>query len=164
MGLLGLGTVFWALTDTMNPDAATLSKRRDWNEFDLKGIQPGKSKVFAFAEGDRRWPILVLRRTPDDIKRLRAEDWHGLRDPQSDGARVHEGHDEWLVISGVCGYEGCVLIDDHYQQSYGPGWACPCCGSRYDRSGRVRMGPPQKNLGVPQYVFLSNTRIRIDML
>lgn len=160
MGLIGAGGIFWALTDTMNPDAETLAKRRDLDEIDLSHIQPGQGKIVAW----RRIPLIVYHRNPYQFEQIRAEDWRKLRYPQSDESRVISGHDDWLVVKAVCTFEPCVLITDPYKHSYGQWWECPCCGSRYDGSGRIRVGPGKSNLLVPDYVFLSDNRIRINKI
>ena len=81
-----------------------------------------------------------------------------LIDPQPDSARVKEGHAKWLVVYGNCTHLGCVPIGHQGQYE---GWSCPCHGSLYDTSGRVRRGPAPTNLPVPPYAFLNDTKIRI---
>ena len=84
-----------------------------------------------------------------------------LRDPQPDAERVQKP--EWLIMVGVCTHLGCVPLGQKAGDPHGDfgGWFCPCHGSHYDTSGRVRKGPAPKNLAVPQYTFLSDTQIRI---
>ena len=41
------------------------------------------------------------------------------------------------------------------------GWFCPCHGSHYDTSGRIRKGPAPLNLEIPPYEFVSDDIIRI---
>ena len=79
-------------------------------------------------------------------------------DPASEETRVQEGHDQWLVVIGICTHLGCIPLDKE-----GPfgGWKCPCHGSIYDPLGRVRHGPAPANLVIPPYAFLSDTKIRI---
>jgi ubiquinol-cytochrome c reductase iron-sulfur subunit len=81
-----------------------------------------------------------------------------LPDPQPDQARVKEGRDQWLVLVGVCTHLGCIPLG--HQGDYN-GWFCPCHGSVYDTSGRIRSGPAPTNLEVPPYEFVSDTSIRI---
>ena len=81
-----------------------------------------------------------------------------LKDPATDQSRVKEGHDQWLVVIGICTHLGCIPIDK--EGPYG-GWKCPCHGSQYDALGRVRRGPAPANLPIPPYAFLSDTKIRI---
>ena len=92
---------------------------------------------------------------------MRAEDWQKLRDPQPDTARVIR--DEWLVLIGVCTHLGCIPLGNKTGDLKGDfgGFFCPCHGSHYDGSGRIRKGPAPANLKVPEYTFLSDTRIRI---
>ena len=79
-----------------------------------------------------------------------------LPDPESDAARVQ--NPEWLVMIGVCTHLGCVPLGE--QGEYG-GWFCPCHGSHYDTSGRIRKGPAPTNLEVPQYAFVDDNKILI---
>ena len=90
-------------------------------------------------------------------------DVDALRDPQSDDVRVKEGKSEWLVLVGVCTHLGCVPQGTKVGQNKGDygGWYCPCHGSHYDTSGRIRKGPAPKNLEVPDYAFLDDTIVRI---
>jgi ubiquinol-cytochrome c reductase iron-sulfur subunit len=81
-----------------------------------------------------------------------------LRDPQSDESRVKTGHDNWLVVIGICTHLGCIPIA--YEGNY-DGFFCPCHGSQYDSSGRIRQGPAPLNLPVPPYQFVSDTKIQI---
>ena len=81
-----------------------------------------------------------------------------LPDPQSDQSRVKEGHDQWLVVVGICTHLGCIPLA--HQGEY-EGFFCPCHGSQYDTSGRIRRGPAPNQLAVPPYEFVSDTKIRI---
>jgi ubiquinol-cytochrome c reductase iron-sulfur subunit len=81
-----------------------------------------------------------------------------LRDPQPDTARVKAGKSQWLVVYGSCTHLGCVPLG---QQGEYKGWFCPCHGSVFDTSGRIRGGPAPINLPVPPYAFTSDTAIRI---
>jgi ubiquinol-cytochrome c reductase iron-sulfur subunit len=76
---------------------------------------------------------------------------------------VKEGHDQWLVLIGVCTHLGCVPLGQRSGDPKGDydGWFCPCHGSHYDTSGRIRRGPAPLNLVVPPYEFLSDTSVRI---
>lgn len=156
MGVLGVGAGSWVLVDSLNPAADTLAKTKI---IDLVSIKPGQ-RAFEVSHGQL---LFIYRRTQEDIQQLRAEDWRKLRYPESDESRVKDGHDEWLVVFGFCTRVGCVLLGNREDQprGYWGGWMCPCCGSRYDKSGRVRQGPAPKNLIVPNYEFVTDTRIRI---
>jgi ubiquinol-cytochrome c reductase iron-sulfur subunit len=81
-----------------------------------------------------------------------------LPDPQKDEDRVKEGKAEWLVMLGVCTHLGCVPLKDKGDFN---GWFCPCHGSHYDISGRVRKGPAPKNMEIPKYEFVNNNTIKI---
>ena len=81
-----------------------------------------------------------------------------LPDPQTDQARTKEGHEQWLVVVGICTHLGCIPIA--HEGSY-DGFFCPCHGSQYDSSGRIRQGPAPSNLPIPPYAFVSDTKIKI---
>ena len=157
MAAVGAGTAGWKLVDTMNPAADTLALAS--SEVDISKVQPGQT-IMAVWRGK---PIFIHRRPPDEISEIRAEDWHGLRDPQDDASRVQAGHDEWLVLVGVCTHLGCIPMGSKMGQPKGDfgGWFCPCHGSHYDRSGRIRKGPAPHNLAVPPYTFVTDTLLRI---
>ncbi|KAF8624803.1 hypothetical protein AX15_005692 [Amanita polypyramis BW_CC] len=113
-------------------------------EVDLSSIPEGKNVIIKW----RGKPVFIRHRTSDEIQEARTTDWKGLRDPQSDDARVKKP--EWLVMLGVCTHLGCVPIGE--AGDFG-GWFCPCHGSHYDISGRIRKGPAPLNLEVPSYEF-----------
>jgi ubiquinol-cytochrome c reductase iron-sulfur subunit len=102
--------------------------------------------------------VFISHRTKKEIDQARATPLAQLPDPQPDQSRVKEGHDQWLVLIGVCTHLGCVPLG--HQGDY-DGWFCPCHGSHYDTSGRIRKGPAPLNLEVPPYAFLSDTSVRI---
>ncbi len=103
-------------------------------------------------------PVFIKRRTEIEIKEARDVQMSDLKDPEEDKNRVLEGKDEWLVTVGVCTHLGCVPISNKGDYN---GWFCPCHGSHYDTSGRIRKGPAPKNLAVPAYKFISDTVILI---
>jgi ubiquinol-cytochrome c reductase iron-sulfur subunit len=84
--------------------------------------------------------------------------WPLISQMNPDAARVKQGHDQWLVLIGICTHLGCIPLA--HQGNY-DGWFCPCHGSQYDTSGRIRQGPAPANLVVPPYAFVSDTKIRI---
>jgi ubiquinol-cytochrome c reductase iron-sulfur subunit len=148
----GLATV-WPLVSQMNPDASTIAAGAPI-EVDLTPIATGQDiKVFW-----RGKPIYIMNRTKKQIDEARAVPVAELRDPQTDQSRVKEGHDQWLVVIGICTHLGCIPIahDGNYD-----GFFCPCHGSQYDSSGRIRQGPAPLNLPVPPYQFVSDTKIQI---
>lgn len=113
-------------------------------EVDLTSIPAGKNVVLKW----RGKPLFVMHRTPDMIAQCNTVDVGTLRDPQKDEDRVK--NPQWLVVLGVCTHLGCVPIAG--QGDYG-GYYCPCHGSHYDASGRIRKGPAPLNLEVPEYEF-----------
>ncbi|KAI9667592.1 MAG: hsp70 nucleotide exchange factor fes1 [Bathelium mastoideum] len=113
-------------------------------EVDLSTIPEGKNVIIKW----RGKPVFIRHRTSDEIKDAEDAKWEALRDPQPDSDRVKKP--EWLIMLGVCTHLGCVPIGE--AGDFG-GWFCPCHGSHYDISGRVRKGPAPLNLEVPQYDF-----------
>jgi ubiquinol-cytochrome c reductase iron-sulfur subunit len=137
----------------MNPDASTVAAGAPI-EVDLGPIADGQIvKVFW-----RSKPIFIFHRTKKEIAEAQKVEVASLPDPEPDSARVKNGHDQWLVLIGICTHLGCIPLA--HQGEY-EGWFCPCHGSQYDTSGRIRKGPAPKNLPVPPYAFLSDTKIRI---
>lgn len=150
---VGAAAVAVPLIAQMNPDASTVAAGAPI-EVDLSPIAEGQDiKVFW-----RGKPIYISHRTKKQIDDARAVATSSLPDPQSDQARVKEGHDQWLVVIGICTHLGCIPIA--HEGSYN-GFFCPCHGSVYDTSGRIRSGPAPTNLPVPPYTFVSDTKIKI---
>jgi ubiquinol-cytochrome c reductase iron-sulfur subunit len=106
----------------------------------------------------RSKPIFIGHRSKKEIEEAQKVDVATLPDPQPDSARVKQGHDQWLVLIGICTHLGCIPLA--HQGEY-DGFFCPCHGSQYDSSGRIRRGPAPANLAVPPYEFVSDTKIRI---
>ena len=150
-GVGGLAAV-WPLIDQMNPARDVLALARV--EVDLAPIAEGQSITVMW----RGKPLFVRRRTAAEIESARAAALSELKDPQADSERVKDGRAEWLVLVGVCTHLGCVPLGA--AGDYG-GWFCPCHGSHYDTSGRIRKGPAPTNLPVPEYVFLDDSRIAV---
>ncbi|KAK8849546.1 ubiquinol-cytochrome c reductase, iron-sulfur subunit [Kwoniella newhampshirensis] len=113
-------------------------------EVEMGAIPEGKNLIVKW----RGKPVFIRHRTPDEIEEANSVDVKSLRDPQADGDRVQRP--EWLVMLGVCTHLGCVPIGE--AGDYG-GWFCPCHGSHYDISGRIRRGPAPLNLEIPEYAF-----------
>jgi len=147
-----VAAIAWPLVDQMNPSADVKA---------LSTIEYDFSKVALGQEVTIKWqgkPVFVRHRTPKEIAEAVADDHADLRDPQTDAERHKPGKAEWLILVGVCTHLGCVPLFG--QGDYG-GWFCPCHGSVYDTSGRIRKGPAPKNLAVPDYAFLSDTKVKI---
>jgi ubiquinol-cytochrome c reductase iron-sulfur subunit len=153
VGAVGLAATAIPLISEMNPDASTIAAGAPI-EVDLGPIAEGQViKVFW-----RSKPIFISHRTKKEIEEAQSVNVSSLPDPQPDSARVKPGHDQWLVVIGICTHLGCIPLA--HQGNY-DGWFCPCHGSQYDTSGRIRQGPAPANLYLPPYQFLSDTKIRI---
>ncbi len=150
VGAVGVVSAAWPLVDQMNPSADVLALASV--EVDLSTIPEGQTVKILW----RGKPIFIRHRTADEIERAVADDTADLKDPQDDEARAEKP--EWLIMVGVCTHLGCVPLD---QRGDFGGWFCPCHGSHYDISGRIRKGPAPKNLEVPQYAFLDDTTVKI---
>ena len=150
---VGAGAMLaWPLINSMNPAADTLALASI--EFDMSKVQEGQQVVIKW-QGK---PVFVRYRTPKEIQEAVTAPMSALKDPQADGDRVKAGHTQYLVLLGNCTHLGC--IPTFGAGDFG-GWFCPCHGSHYDTSGRIRKGPAPKNLVVPEYDYLSDTRIKI---
>lgn len=157
VGAVGTAAVVWPFIDSMNPSADVLAQST--TDVDLSQIQPGQA-ITVMWQGK---PVFIRNRTPEEINAAEQTPLSELIDPQSDQARVKTGKAQWLVVVGICTHLGCVPNGQKPSQDRGKygGWLCPCHGSLYDTSGRVRRGPAPTNLVVPPYTFLSETSIRI---
>jgi ubiquinol-cytochrome c reductase iron-sulfur subunit len=155
MAAVGAGAFAWPLIDSMSPAADTLALST--TEVDLTPIQPGQAITVMW----RGKPVFVRRRTPEEIAKAVADDAATMVDKQADKDRVQKP--EWLILVGVCTHLGCVPVGQKPVENRGDfgGWFCPCHGSHYDTSGRIRKGPAPKNLEVPKYTFVSDTLVRI---
>jgi ubiquinol-cytochrome c reductase iron-sulfur subunit len=150
---VGAAATVWPLVAQMNPDASTIAAGAPI-EVDLTPIAEGQDiKVFW-----RGKPIYISHRTKKQIEAAQNVQLSSLPDPQPDSARVKAGHDQWLVVIGICTHLGCIPIA--HEGAY-DGFFCPCHGSVYDTSGRIRQGPAPTNLPVPPYTFVSDTKIQI---
>ncbi len=154
---IGVGAIAWPLIDSMNPSADVLALSS--TEVDLKPIAAGQAITVVW----RGKPVFVRNRTPAEIKAAQDVTANQMIDPQADNLRVKAGHDQWLVVVGICTHLGCVPIGNKASEQRGDfgGWFCPCHGSQYDTSGRVRHGPAPTNLPVPPYAFDGDTKIKI---
>jgi ubiquinol-cytochrome c reductase iron-sulfur subunit len=152
---VGVGVVTWPFIASMNParDVLALSS----TEVDLEPVAVGQAITVVW----RGKPVFVKHRTAQEIQQARATPMSELKDPQADQQRVVR--DPWLVVVGICTHLGCVPLGQKPTDPHGNynGWFCPCHGSHYDTSGRIRLGPAPANLAVPGYSFTSPTQIRI---
>ena len=152
---VGAASVAWPLVNSMNPAADTVALST--TEIDISSIQVGQA-ITVFWQGK---PVFVRRRTPKEIAEAAKVETADLPDGQADKDRVQK--DEWLVVVGICTHLGCVPVGQKTSEARGEygGWFCPCHGSHYDTSGRIRKGPAPKNLAVPPYEFVNDTTLKI---
>ena len=149
-GAVGVGAAIWPLVDQMNPDSSV--KALATTEVDLSQIEPGKSITVLW----RGKPVFIKRRTPEEIADARKVNLSELKHPEKDEDRAKNS--EWLVMLGICTHLGCVPLADKGEYN---GWFCPCHGSHYDTSGRIRKGPAPVNMEIPKYEFVNNNTIKI---
>ena len=150
IGAVGVGATVWPLIDQMNPDASV--KALASTEVDVSTVEPGQSITVLW----RGKPVFIKRRTVEEIEKAREVDLKDLKHPEKDEDRAK--NPEWLVMLGVCTHLGCVPLGN--KGEYG-GWFCPCHGSHYDTSGRIRKGPAPTNMEVPKYEFVNSNTIKI---
>lgn len=155
VGAAGVAAALWPFIDSMNPAA------------DIRALSSTEVDLTPVAVGQRitvKWqgkPVFIDHRPEDEIKRARDDDNAELRDPQKDADRVKKA--EWLVVVGICTHLGCIPGGQKPTDPRGDwgGWFCPCHGSVYDTSGRIRKGPAPRNLAVPPYEFTADKMIKI---
>lgn len=149
VGVAGTAAAMWPFIHSWNPSADVLAQAT--TEVDVSSLKPGQMITVPW-QGK---PVFVLHRTPEMIASAKKGDSEKLPDPQKDGDRVQK--DQYLVLLAVCTHLGCV------PQPIGTGiyggFLCPCHGSHYDTSGRIRQGPAPVNLAVPPYNFKGETTI-----
>ena len=150
VGAVGIGAAIWPLIDQMNPDSSV--KALASTEVDVSLVEPGKSITVLW----RGKPVFIKRRTQEEIAEAREVKLDDLIDPEKDEDRAK--NPEWLVMLGVCTHLGCVPLADKGDYN---GWFCPCHGSHYDTSGRIRKGPAPQNMEIPKYEFVNNNIIKI---
>lgn len=166
---VGGAMALWPFIDQMNPDASTLALSSI--EVDLAPIEVGQAITVMW----RGKPVFVRHRTAEEIASAKAVKMDELPDrearnkdlppdaPATDANRTKAGKENWLVLVGVCTHLGCIPKGQRVGDLKGDfsGWFCPCHGSHYDTAGRIRKGPAPRNLDVPDYKFLSDTKIKI---
>ena len=157
IGAFGVAAVAWPFIDQMNPAADVLALAT--TEVDISKIEVGQSITVPW----RGHPVFIRRRTPEEIKAAEDVNLADLKDPQPDSDRVQKGKEQWLILVGVCTHLGCIPLGQKQGDPRGEfgGWFCPCHGSQYDTSGRIRKGPAPQNLAVPPYAFESDTVVLV---
>lgn len=157
---VGAAATIWPFIDQMNPDAGAVALASI--EVDLTPIKEGQAITVMW----RGKPIFIRNRTRDEINLANEVDLANLPDasaPVLDTSRTKEGKENWLVLVGICTHFGCIPKGQKMGDTKGEygGWFCPCHGSHYDTSGRIRKGPAPRNLDVPPYEFVSDTMIKL---
>lgn len=170
-GAVAAGAAIWPLIDSMNPSADVLSQSTI--AVDLTGVALGTRITVKWAGK----PVFIWRRSPETIAKARATPLDDLVDPIDytdenpnnsqdmpalDVNRAADEAGEWLIVIGICTHLGCVPVgqDGSSVGEFG-GWFCPCHGSHYDRSGRIRKGPAPRNLDIPPYSLGSDLMLTI---
>ncbi|MEE8295703.1 MAG: ubiquinol-cytochrome c reductase iron-sulfur subunit [Sphingomonadales bacterium] len=152
VGAVAAGAVVWPLVDQMNPSADILALST--TEVDLSQVEVGQSITVIW----RKQPVFIRHRTAAEIAEAEAVLLSDLKDPETDAQRVERP--EWLIMVGICTHLGCIPLGERGDFD---GWFCPCHGSHYDTSGRIRKGPAPKNLLVPDYVFDGDDKVLIGV-
>ncbi len=155
VGAVGAAIAAWPFIDQMNPAADTLALST--TEVSLEPIEEGQSITVVW----RGKPVFIRHRTAAEISDAEEVKPTDLIDPEIDADRVQKP--EWLIMVGVCTHLGCIPLGQKAGESKGDfgGWFCPCHGSHYDTSGRIRKGPAPTNLPVPEYIFLNDSTVKI---
>ncbi|MGQ0673749.1 MAG: ubiquinol-cytochrome c reductase iron-sulfur subunit [Hyphomicrobium sp.] len=168
---VGAAVALWPFIAQMNPDASAQALAS--TEVDLAPVKEGQAITVMW----RGKPVFIRNRSKQEISEAEAVKLADLTDrsarnlampesaPADDKNRVKAGHENWLVLVGVCTHLGCIpkgqtAAEASMRGDY-HGWFCPCHGSHYDTSGRIRKGPAPRNLDVPPYEFVSDTKIKI---
>lgn len=166
---VGGAIVLWPFIAQMNPDSSAQALASV--ELDLAPVKEGQA-ITAMWRGK---PIFIRNRTKAEIEQAKAVEISALVDPsarnmalpESDPAldtnRTKAGHENYLILIGICTHLGCIPKGQAIGDSRGDygGWFCPCHGSHYDTAGRIRKGPAPRNLEVPPYNFVGDTKIKI---
>src|SRR5262245_6261957 len=166
---VGAAIALWPFIHQMNPDASTQALASI--EVDLTPVKLGQAITVKW----RGKPVFIRNRTEEEVKAARAVKVAELKDPgarkdalpdrarATDENRTKTGKENWLILVGICTHLGCIPKGQSMGDAKGDygGWFCPCHGSHYDTAGRIRFGPAPRNLEVPPYEFLSDTKIKI---
>ena len=166
---VGAAMALWPFIQQMNPDASTQAAASI--EVDLSPVKEGQAITVLW----RGKPVFVRHRTKEEITKATEVKVADLVDPNArndalpertpatDLNRTKKGKENWLVLVGICTHLGCIPKGQSIADARGDfgGWFCPCHGSHYDTSGRIRRGPAPRNLEVPSYEFVSDTKVKI---
>jgi ubiquinol-cytochrome c reductase iron-sulfur subunit len=166
---VGAAAALWPLIDQMNPDASALSLSSV--EVDLAPVKEGQAMTIMW----RGKPIFIRNRNAEEVKSAVDTKLDDLKDPVArvlgapdslsaeDKNRTKPGKENWLIAIGICTHLGCIPKGQRAGDERGEygGWFCPCHGSVYDTSGRIRKGPAPRNLDIPPYQFVTDTKIKI---
>jgi ubiquinol-cytochrome c reductase iron-sulfur subunit len=166
---VGAAAAMWPFIAQMNPDAGAQALASV--EVDLAPVKEGQAITVMW----RGKPIFIRNRTKAEIEEAKKVALKDLPDdsarnlalpeatPADDVNRTKKGKEPWLVLIGICTHLGCIPKGQAMADTKGDfgGWFCPCHGSHYDTSGRIRKGPAPRNLDVPPYEFVSDTKIKI---
>ncbi len=155
IGAIGSATFMWPFIKSMNPAEDTLALGT--TEVDISNIDEGQSITVTW----RGKPVFIRKRSKEDIAEAKNVKLSNLPDPEKDSDRVKK--EDWLILVGVCTHLGCVPSGQKVSDKKGDfnGWYCPCHGSHYDTSGRIRKGPAPDNMEVPPYKFLNDNTVLI---
>lgn len=152
IGCVGAAVSVVPFVNSLSPSAEVLAVGS--TEVDLSKIKEGDTATVMW----RGSPVFIKHRTKKQIEEARDINLSDLKDPQSDEERVKKGEEQWLICVAVCTHLGCV---PQINKGDYDGWLCPCHGSHYDSSGRIRKGPAPQNLPIPPYEFISDTKVKI---
>jgi len=166
---VGAALALWPFIHQMNPDASTQALAS--TEVDLSPVKEGQAITVVW----RGKPVFIRNRTPEEIKKAVEVKVSDLSDgsarnddlperaPATDANRTKKGHENWIILVGICTHLGCIPKGQGLNDARGDfgGWFCPCHGSHYDTAGRIRKGPAPRNLEVPVYSFLTDTKLKI---
>jgi len=155
VGVVGVALAAWPFIDSMNPAKDTLALAT--TGVDISAVEDGQRITVVW----RGKPVFIDHRTAAQIESAESVPMDDLPDPEPDSERVQKP--DWLVVVGVCTHLGCIPLGQKVGDPRGDygGWFCPCHGSHYDTSGRIRKGPAPANLAVPPYDFVDDSTISI---
>jgi ubiquinol-cytochrome c reductase iron-sulfur subunit len=151
----GAASAVWPFVSSMNPSKDVLALSSI--EVDVGQVAEGQAITVKW----RGKPVFIRHRTAAEIEQAKKDDTVEMKDPQPDEKRAIKP--EYLVLVGVCTHLGCVPLGQKDSEPKGEfgGWYCPCHGSQYDTSGRIRKGPAPLNLEVPTYQYAGDTVVKI---